>query len=71
MCTCGIDIATQHATPATHSSTCAWSGVSPNGLPDGAVAPDFVALNEASGGRRRMNSASAVMVTNQKIPNPK
>ena len=25
MCTCGIDIATQHATPATHSSACAWS----------------------------------------------
>ena len=31
MCTCGIDIATQQATPATHSSVCAAPSDRPNG----------------------------------------
>ncbi len=31
MCTCGIAMATQHATPATHSSNCACTGRRPNG----------------------------------------
>ncbi|MNV93402.1 hypothetical protein D3C71_1880890 [compost metagenome] len=31
MCTCGIAMATQHATPATHSSNCACTGPRPNG----------------------------------------
>ena len=31
MCTCGIDIATQQATPAMQSSACAVRGVRPNG----------------------------------------
>jgi hypothetical protein len=42
MCTCGIDIATQHASPATHSSACAALSESPNGRFDvcvGSAAP--------------------------------
>ena len=70
MCTCGIDIATQQATPAMHSSTCACVGVIPNGLPGGAVAPVLVTTNAACGGRRRISKASAVMVTKQKAPSP-
>ena len=38
MWTCGIDIATQHATPATHSSACSAAGEKPSGRSDGAAA---------------------------------
>ena len=34
MCTCGIDIATQHARPATHNSDWATAGENPNGAVD-------------------------------------
>ncbi len=37
MCTCGIAIATQQATPATHSSSCAWFIEKPKGRSEGCA----------------------------------
>ena len=59
MCTCGIDIATQQATPATHSSHCACAVERPKGRSGGqmvargaAAAP--AAGSASAGGRWRM-----------------
>jgi hypothetical protein len=64
MCTCGIDIATQQATPATHSSACAWFIEKPKGRSEGcADAPPRVTPATAAGGRARSASASTGMAT--------
>ena len=47
MCTCGIDIATQHATPASASSACKPFGDRPSGLSDGS----WAGIGEGSDGR--------------------
>ena len=49
MCTCGIDIATQQATPAMQSSVCAAFVDRPNGRVDGTGAPG---RGDARGARR-------------------
>ncbi len=62
MCTCGIDIATQQATPATHSSACSAFGAQPErprGAGDAAGGADAAAGGMARGGRRRRRSTSA------------
>ena len=63
MCTCGIAIATQHATPATHSSSCACPGRRPNGRlrSTRTAAAEPTCGNTSSGGRWRMRSASSSM----------
>ena len=61
MWTCGIDIATQQATPAMQSSVCAALVDRPNGRAsraDGCAPPASTAAASA-GGRPRMKSASA------------
>ena len=58
MCTCGIDIATQQATPAMQSSATSAAGGRPNGCAD--ARPRFLPRQPVSwqlaahGGRRRM-----------------
>ena len=52
MCTCGIDMATQQATPATHSSSCSDKGLMPSGRSDGgaaAAAAGTAALGDDAG----------------------
>ncbi len=73
MCTCGIDIATQQATPATHSSAWAWFRLRPNGRVDGTAAlarRAGAAAATAAGGRCRISEASSGIVTAQKRPRP-
>ncbi len=65
MCTCGIDIATQHATPATQSDHCATAGESPNGRDEAASTGVRIVLALTAGGRRRISNASAVSVTKE------
>lgn len=66
MCTCGTAMATQQATPATHSSAWACAGARPKGRSGGhgvvrcALAASGVADGSAGGGRR-MHSASSAM----------
>ena len=69
MCTCGIDIATQQATPATHSSTMRVFGDRPSdaGVPRGAVAGDRIACRRPDGAAPR---ASGSIVTAQNTPMP-
>ena len=70
MCTCGIDIATQQATPAMHSSDlqrCRRERHS--GLPARAAGVPAPAPCSA-GGRRRSISASGSIVTTQNTPMP-
>jgi len=60
MCTCGIAIATQQATPATHNSVCAWVRPRPKGRVDG-VMPLARAAGDAAtavGGRGRIINAN-------------
>ena len=53
MCTCGIDIATQHARPATQRIACSAPGESPSGRAEACV-PRVVTPDAAiAGGRRR------------------
>ena len=56
MCTCGIAIATQQATPAMQSSVCAAFSDRPNGRVEGTGAPGLATLvaTTAAGGRARM-----------------
>ncbi|MCY1366943.1 hypothetical protein D9M69_538540 [compost metagenome] len=62
MCTCGIDMATQQPTPATHSRAIAWFGLRPNGrLVSGADSPALTGAVTTSGGRWRMSEASKKM----------
>ena len=65
MCTCGIDIATQQATPATHSSTWAWfrrQAEGPRRRHRGRAAL-WPAAATAAGGRGRISSASSGIVS--------
>ncbi len=62
MCTCGMAMATQQATPATHSSHCACAGGRPKGRSVGTARPAAAAATGATaGGRWRMYSASTAM----------
>ena len=70
MCTCGIDIATQHATPATMSSACAAPGERPKGR-SVPVPGAKGAGAAASGGRRCRKKRERVIATAQKTPMPK
>ena len=72
MCTCGIDIATQQATPAMQSSVCAAFIDRPNGRVDGTGAPARTGACDgaSAGGRARMKSASAAIVRAEKMPMP-
>ena len=72
MCTSGIDIATQHDNPATHSNASARPGDSPNGRSDDDVADPPAAVADAkAGGRPRMNSASTLMLITLNTPIPR
>ena len=68
MCTCGIDIATQHATPAMHSSVCSAAGDSPSGRSARGCLRRRAARRRASGGRRRSTSASGSIVDQAEQP---
>ncbi len=80
MCTCGMAMATQQPTPATHNRNCNTSGCRPSGRCGsdrptkravrltGAAVPAGWSAN--AGGRRRSTSASGNMVTMQKMPRP-
>ena len=80
MWTCGIDIATQHDTPATHSSACKVEGEKPSGrsesvLVDAAGAALTAAVTGAvtgatESGRRRNASASGSIASRQNTPVP-
>ena len=71
MCTCGIDIATQQATPATQSRAWAWFRLRPNGRVDGAaLLARRAGAATAAGGRGRSSMASSGIVTAQKMPSP-
>ena len=72
MWTCGIDMATQHETPATHSSTCTVAGFMPMGRSSAATCPPARTAAGAGwiGGRRRNTSASGSMDTTQNTPMP-
>ena len=69
MCTCGIDMATQHPRPATMSRACRRPGET-RGRP--ASAPPAAARTGpwATGDRRRSANASGSMVSRQKTPTP-
>ena len=69
MCTCGIDMATQHATPATQSRNCNAPGEKPSGRSDPACAGAAGAA-ASTGGRRRNTSASGNIVSRQNTPMP-
>jgi hypothetical protein len=73
MCTCGMAMATQQATLATHSNVCAAPGVRPKGRLLAVAARPLLPTVEATatGGRLRINSASAVIVTKLKMPKPR
>ena len=69
MCTCGIDIATQQATPAMHSSTCACARLRPKGRSEGTGPPARRAgAATAAGGRGRIASDSTGITSAQKMP---
>ncbi|MCY1365981.1 hypothetical protein D9M69_528570 [compost metagenome] len=75
MCTCGIDIATQHDTPATHSRACSVPGERPSGRSPWAAAGWWMPLTAGSGpgcagGRRRSTSASGNITSRQNTPMP-
>ncbi len=75
MCTCGIDMATQQATPATHSSACAVAGLRPIGrlVPEAAAAAasgECAGAATSTGGRGRRNQASGRMAARQNTPMP-
>ena len=72
MCTCGIDIATQQATPATQSSACAAFIDRPNGRSDGVAGAGAAGATatSAGGGRGACSSASSGIVRAQKMPMP-
>ena len=56
MCTCGIDIATQHDTPAMHSNSCSAAGDMPKGRSEASAAADVAAVGASTacaGGLRR------------------
>ena len=68
MCTCGIAMATQQATPATHSSACSVFGETPS-EPGAAVAAAPACERHAT--RRAAGAAAAIsgsIVTTQKMP---
>jgi hypothetical protein len=66
--TCGIDIATQHATPAIDRSPSSALGDSPSGV--ALDLPESKASVDASGGRFASTKASGSMVAKQKTPTP-
>ena len=69
--TCGIDIATQHDTPATHSSACRCPGAGPSAASEPWTTPLAAACSAAcSGGRRRSTSASGTIDAMQNTPMP-
>jgi hypothetical protein len=74
MCTCGMDIATQHATPDTHSSPCSWLGETPSGrsrFDDAPRAPAPAGASpEIAGGFRRRASANNGIASKQIRPVP-
>ena len=72
MCTCGIDMATQQATPATHSSASSDVGrQAERPLRRQPAAPARPTPTGASGGgRRRSTSASGTMLAMQNTPMP-
>ena len=68
MWTCGIDIATQQAVPATISSAIAAPGESPNGLAPSGARPGMVAAVTGAGGRAYSRNERANMAMPQPIP---
>ena len=78
MWTCGMDIATQHETPATHSSACTVTGLMPMGRSeagrratrDATAASGTAACAAWIGGRRRNTSASGRIDSTQNTPMP-
>ncbi len=70
MCTCGIDIATQQATPAMHSSACARAqATGRTAARDGAPACGLASARPPpAGGRGRIASASSGSVTAHRTP---
>ena len=67
MCTCGIDMATQHARPATHSSAVMAFGEMPSD-PRAAVAAAPIWSRAWTDGLRRSVSTKGTIVTTQKTP---
>ena len=74
MCTCGMDMATQQATPATHSSVCRAPGESPSVLTEPAARAGAAAAPDAdcagSGGRGRRIRARGSIAARQNKPIP-
>ena len=68
MCTCGIDIATQQATPATTAEPARRRGQAER-TSDGVAGAPLLPL-AAADGRRRSSSASGSMVAAQNTPTP-
>src|SRR6267143_1781870 len=69
MWTCGMDMATQHARPATERSASKAFGVRPNGRSGRfAVAPELAWPGK--GGRLRSSNASGSIVARQNAPSP-
>ena len=72
MWTCGIDIATQQATPAMQSSVCAAPVDRPNGRASriDRWAPPASATAASAGGRPRMKIASVAIDSAENTPRP-
>src|SRR3989475_9889442 len=69
MWTCGMDMATQHASPATERSASKAFGVRPNGRSGRfAMAPEVA--RPGKGGRFLSSNASGSIVARQNTPNP-
>jgi hypothetical protein len=75
MCTCGIDIATQHPTPASMSKACKPFGDRPSAAKRGARRAASAVAAAAppgdEGGGRRSTKASGSIVARQNTPTPK
>ncbi len=76
MCTCGIDIATQQATPAMHSRVCTAPADMPStsGWPEpptaAATLPAAGTACTSTGGLRRSTIASGSIDSTQNTPMP-
>jgi len=67
MCTCGIDIATQQLTPATHSSPSSTLG----GMSRFFLCSDISPVTDSgTGGLLRRANASGIMVSMMNTPAP-
>ena len=72
MCTWGMDIATQHETPASDSNASSTFGESPSGRAEvvSRRVPTPVGDMSMAGGCRRSTSASGTMDAKQNTPMP-